>query len=134
MCASLLEARQYGVAEADALTFELGFLALQLLCQVASGAPVSDHTALEYIDGPVNPERDEGVQLFRLTNAVERRIAGFTPQEECDTVERWSEKLKEYGQGGYEPSTLAEALAKLTSFARRGGSSRRAIFLKVLFR
>jgi hypothetical protein len=131
-CVSLLDARQKDIADMDSLFFEPGFPALQVLCEVVTGRQVSEQTAWEPIDGPPDPEADEGFQLFRMTDEVVRRIAGIAFQEQCDTAAIWAERLQKAGRN--EPSTLTTALAGLTNLARRGESSDKAVFLKVLFR
>lgn len=132
--ASLAGCPGRNTAHEDMLLFEPGFLALTILCQVLADRPAAERTALQFIDGPLNPELDEGVQLFRITDDVVHLLSRQASHPGDDVLPCWLEELGAYGQATPPMTPLTNALAQLAQVARHGERSSRGLFVKVLFR
>ena len=139
-CPDCAAYRRADLAESDRLSFEPGFPALNILCLLLTGRLVTDWLKrqpdgpLEYVDGPPDPDSQEGFQLSRLSAAVVGHLAGLTVDGRETTAAGWQAELVRLGLAGPDPSVGTVALARLAAFARRAGRESKSLYSLALVR
>jgi len=139
-CRDLGEARLHEVPQEEQLAFEPGLLPLQLLCGGASGssagmdANVCAFDPLLFVDGPPQPEVDEGFQLFRVAEPMMEHLRNMEPGCAEKAAAMCVGEMERQGYPAGEVASLAEAVARVGELARRGRESGKSIFVRVLFR
>jgi hypothetical protein len=129
------------VPEADQLSIGSFFTTpLALLYSLAIGQPVhlrfDRHSAapFQFLDGPPNPEFEEGFQLYRVADDFARWLRNLSAEQ----IEQYSQDwLRETQRLGCRPRDQAEArdlLARMARLAVRGYEANRPLFLEVLVR
>lgn len=90
---------------------------------------------MEYIDGPPNPQIDEGFQLFRLTSDAIDALAAIPSAMVPDIACRWRASLEEYLRSiGEVPEDLEGLVSRASEMAREGKRTGKAMFVRVLYR
>jgi len=144
-CSSVGEARPYDLSDTDRLSFTPGLLALDLLCGIVTGSQLaflSPNAALRswvYVDGPPDPDIDEGFQLYRVKAEVARKLSELSHEEVAATAEDLLRELQRDGaawhaQTWHERPALMAAITQLAELARRGQIAGKPLFVTVLFR
>lgn len=117
----------------DQMTFEPGMMGFEALATQLSAVPSRGRTALDYRDGPADPELDEGVQLFEIRPDVVEKLAGLTvdTNARANILANWEDiELPRLA-----PSLeLAPVLDRLIELARQAKSATRSLYVSVLFR